>query len=104
MAVGSIGELGASTGLDGDQSDASVDRAGVYLFARAGSVWSQRAYVKASNTRAESTVGLQFGFSTALSGNTWSSAQPFESSSATGVNWDQASTAALGAGAVYVFR
>jgi hypothetical protein len=62
----------------------------------------QRAYVKASNTGA----GDQFGYRVALSGDGMVLAvgAPGEASAATGVDGDQASNAAPGAGAVYVFR
>ena len=66
LAVGAPFEDSAATGINGDQSDNSANGSGaVYVYARDGAgVWSQQAYVKASNTDA----GDQFGFAVALSG------------------------------------
>ncbi len=64
LAVGAPLEDSAATGIDGNQADNTASDAGaVYVFARAGTTWSQQAYVKASNTAA----GDQFGFAVALS-------------------------------------
>jgi hypothetical protein len=102
LAVGSNAESSVATGINGDQVDAAAYYAGaVYVFSRAGASWAQQAYVKASNTRAST----QFGYSVALSadGNTLAVASSNESSSATGINGNQADTSMGGAGAVYVF-
>jgi HJR/Mrr/RecB family endonuclease len=102
LAVGSLGESSAATGLNGNQADTSAASAGaVYVFSRAGP-WAQQAYVKASNTRASA----QFGSSVALStdGHTLAVGSFFELSAATGINGNQADTSASAAGAVYVFR
>src|SRR5262249_32652836 len=49
LAVGAPGESSKATGINGDQSDASADRAGaVYVFSKPGGKWQQDAYVKAS--------------------------------------------------------
>jgi hypothetical protein len=105
MAVGAVGEASSATGIDGNQADTSMPGAGaVYVFTRAGTTWSQQAYVKASNT-GEKTDGDQFGYSVALSsdGNTLASGAISERSAATGINGNQADKSADGAGAVYVF-
>jgi hypothetical protein len=72
-----------------------------YVFVRTGTAWTQQAYVKASNTRA----GGEFATKVALSpdGNFLVVGSPGESSNATGVDGDQANTAAIRAGAVYTF-
>ncbi len=63
LAVGAVTEDSNARGINGNQSDNSMMSAGaVYLFARAGTTWSQQAYVKASNT----TPGSQFGYSLSL--------------------------------------
>jgi hypothetical protein len=62
-------------------------------------MWTQQAYLKASNTR----ESAYFGFSLSLSGNTLAVGAPGESSNATGVNGSQVSTSADNAGAVYIF-
>src|SRR6267154_4372352 len=103
MAVGATAEDSAAKGINGNQTDHSALNAGaVYFFVRSGGNWVQQAYVKASNAKA----GDQFGASLALSGdgNTLAVGATGESSSATGVNGNQADTSMAGAGAVYVFR
>src|SRR5882762_1597082 len=102
MAVGATAEDSAPKGINGNQTDHSALNAGaVYVFVRSGGNWIQQAYVKTSNAKA----GDQFGASLALSGdgNTLAVGATGESSSATGVNGNQADTSMSGAGAVYVF-
>ena len=52
LAVGAFGEDSAATGIDGDQSDNNAEGSGaVYVFTRdPAGMWSQQAYIKASNT------------------------------------------------------
>ena len=98
--MGASGESSNATGINGNQADASASQAGaVYVFTRSGTTWSQQAYVKASNTRANAN----FGGSVALSGDTLAVGASGESSNASGINGDQADTSAAQAGAVYVF-
>jgi hypothetical protein len=100
LAVTATGEASNATGVNGNQNDDSASSAGAaYVFARSGSVWSQQAYIKASNTG----VGDSFGVSVALSGDILVVGSPYEASSATGVNRDQTDNSAFGAGAVYAF-
>ena len=102
MAVGASLEDSSATGINGNQADNSASTSGaVYVFIRNGSTWSQQAYVKASNTE----TGDQFGYSVALAadGNTLAVGATYESSSATGINGNQADNSALASGAVYVF-
>ena len=100
LAVGSFGESSNATGINGNQADTSASSSGaVYVFARAGTTWSQQAYLKASTTR----PSMLFGYSLALSGNTLAVGSYMESSSATGINGNQADTAAPVSGAAYVF-
>ena len=66
IVVGAFGEGSNATGINGDQSDNSLNLAGaVYLFERTGTVWSQQAYIKPSNTDNFDF----FGTALALSGN-----------------------------------
>jgi hypothetical protein len=59
LAVGSATENSAATGIDGNQADNSATYAGaVYVFTRSGAMWSQQAYVKASNTDAFDLFGI----------------------------------------------
>jgi hypothetical protein len=101
VVVGAPGEESSSTGIDGDQSTHDAWSSGaVYVFQRAGSSWTQQAYIKASNT------GLYdwFGMSVALSGDTLAVGAPHERSSAIGIDQDQANDDAYFSGAVYVFQ
>lgn len=103
LAVGALNESSSATGIDGDQADNTASGAGaVYVFTRdAAGVWSQQAYVKASNTEADD----DFGTTVALNGDgtTLAVGAMEEDSGATGIDGDQADNSANGAGAVYVF-
>ena len=84
-----------ATGVDGNQANNSADRSGAaYVFSRSGANWSQRAYLKASNTERLD----QFGASLAIADTTVVIGARFEDSSATGVNGDQGNNDADGAG------
>ena len=102
LAVGAIGEASNTTDINGDGSNNSASLSGAaYVFTRLGDVWSQQAYIKASNTGS----GDRFGISVALSedGDMLAVGAYFESSNAIGINGDQVNNAALGSGAAYVF-
>jgi len=102
LAVGAKGEYSGAIGIGGNQNDNTAVGAGaVYVFTRAGTTWTQEAYVKASNTNTNDS----FGASVALSGDgsTLAVGAPMESSSATGIGGNQADNSAMYAGAVYVF-
>ena len=103
-AVGALDEDSAATGVNGDQADNNARNAGaVYVFTRdSGGVWTQPAYVKASNTDADEFFGVDAALSG--NGNTLAVGALDEDSVATGVNGDQADNNAPSAGAVYVFR
>jgi hypothetical protein len=101
LVVGAPREDSAATQLDGNQADNSASDAGAaYVLGRSGITWSHRSYVKASN----SGQGDQFGSAVTLSGDagTLAIGASIEGSSATGIDGNQASDAAPGAGAVYV--
>ncbi len=101
LAVGARQENGSSTGINGLQSDGVKRSGAAYLFRFSGGVWTQQAYIKASNTQA----GAEFGYSVSLSsnGNTLAVGARYEDGSSTGVNGlqDDNSTST---GAVYLFR
>lgn len=102
LAVGALEEKSGSTGIDGDESDISIIEAGaVYVFTRTSNVWSQQAYIKASNTDS----GDLFGSSVNLSsnGDTLAVGATGEDSNATGVNGDESNDFSPAYGAVYVF-
>jgi hypothetical protein len=59
LAVGSFRENSYATGINGDEGDASMTRAGaVFVFNRSNTVWSQKSYVKAPNTDTDDRFGL----------------------------------------------
>jgi len=100
IAVGASSEASNATGVDGDESNDSLFGAGaVYVFVRSGVVWSQQAYIKASNTGSVD----RFGQSMALDGDTLVVGAHLEDSSATGVDGDASDNSAANSGAAYVF-
>ncbi len=102
LAVGARLEDSNATGIGGNQSDNLAPQSGaVYVFTRGGNIWTQQAYVKASNTESNDW----FGGSLALSddGNTMSVGARQEDSSATGINAGQGDNLATDSGAVYLF-
>jgi hypothetical protein len=102
LAISAQLEDSAAQGINGKQDDDSAQEAGaVYLFSRAGTQWTQRFYVKASNNEAFD----EFGSSVALSrdGRTMAVGARGEDSNAKGVNGSQADNSMKEAGAVYVF-
>ena len=108
LAVTSTGERSNATGINGDQTDNSIQFSGaVYLFFREGAIWTQHAYVKASNTGADiwTMNGDAFGYCAALSGDgkTLAAGAPLEDSNATGINDDQTDNTYQNSGAVYVY-
>ncbi len=105
VAVGARNEASGIAGINasGAESDNSASSAGaVYLFGFASGVWTQQAYIKASNPES----GDLFGFSLALSGDatTLAVGAKFEDSSATGIGGNQADNSVSNAGAVYLYR
>ena len=102
LAVGASGEDSAAAGLGGNSLDNSSSNSGAaYVFVRNAGLWSQQAYLKASNSEAEDW----FGGAVALSadGNTLAVSARQEGSAATGVGGNQTDNSAKTSGAVYVF-
>jgi len=108
LAVGACYESSAATGVNdtiiGQLNDTAGLAGAVYVFTRGGTVWTQQAYVKASNTEAND----RFGSSVSLSGdgNTLAVGANMEDSNATGIDSitpGQGSNTALDSGAAYVF-
>jgi hypothetical protein len=102
LAVGAPGESSNAMGVNGNQTDTSASQSGaLYIFTRAGTAWSQQAYVKASNTESGAKLGTSVRITS--DGNTLVAGAPGEQSAATGVGGDQNDKSASGAGAAYVF-
>jgi hypothetical protein len=97
VVVGAVAESSDATGVDGNGSNNNAPQSGAaYAFGRSGTTWTQKAYLKASNTG----VSDQFGNSVAISGDTAVVGAPQEDSNATG---GQTDNSASNAGAAYVF-
>jgi trimeric autotransporter adhesin len=106
LAVGAPREDSDATGIEGiGSNNPALNSGAVYVFTLAGGVWSQQAYIKASNTGA----GDLFGWSIALSanGDTLAVGAPSEDSDATGTHelphGAEDNDDAPNSGAVYVF-
>lgn len=116
MAVAAHWQSSATKGINGNETDTSLPQAGaVYIFTRKGNVWSQQAFIKASNTGRAPEPGKdddfgdgdQFGYSLALSGdgNNLVVGAIAEDSAAAGININdfQNDDSLISAGAAYVF-
>jgi hypothetical protein len=109
LVVGAATEASCATGVNGDESNndcgnapvtgSSIGAGAVYVFTRSAGLWTQQAYVKASNTGLDN-----FGSSVALSERTLAVGAGTEASCARGINGDQQDNGCLGSGAVYVYR
>ena len=101
LAAGALTEDGGSAGINGNQADNAATSAGaVYVFARAGTSWTQQAYVKPANPDA----GDLFGYAVALSadGSTMAVGSFDEDGTGHGIN-PPPDNKTGGAGAAYVF-
>ena len=100
LAVGALGEDSNATGIGQDEINADALNSGaVYVFTRSIGIWTQQAYIKASNTDA----GDAFGVTVALNGDTLAVGAYNEDSDALGVGGDETNNNAGTSGAVYVF-
>ncbi|MBI2927005.1 MAG: FG-GAP repeat protein, partial [Verrucomicrobia bacterium] len=103
--TGADDTFGASVAISGDTvvvgafGEASSSGA-AYVFVRRGTIWSQQAYLKASNTGGSND---HFGWSVAVSGDTIVVGAFAEDSNATGVDGNQGDNSAPESGAAYVF-
>jgi hypothetical protein len=96
VIVGAYAEDSNATGIDGNQADNSATDAGAaYIFVRSAGVWTQQAYLKASNAEG----GDYFGYSVAISGETVVVGAINEASNATSINGDGTNNSAFNAGA-----
>lgn len=104
LAVGAYNESSDATGINGNQnSNNSPSSGAVYVFTRFASVWTQEAYIKASNNDAVSADNFGSSLSLSSNGNTLVVGAPYEDSNATGLNGDETNNSATNSGAVYVF-
>ncbi len=97
--VGAWQEDGASATINGADNNSAPEAGAAYVFVRNDGVWTQQAYLKASNAGS----GDEFGFSVGISGDTIVVGARKEASSATTVNGNESDNSAGEAGAAYVF-
>ena len=102
LAVGAFGEDSGAIGINGNEADNSVTNftGAVYTFFRSGTTWTQRDYIKATNTGADDVFG-----NVCLSddGGTLAVGASGEDSAATGVDGNQYYDSAASSGAVYLY-
>jgi trimeric autotransporter adhesin len=117
LAVGAFRESSNAKGINGDEGDTSAARAGaVFVFIRNNTVWTQKSYVKASNTDSDDRFGLNVDLSAdgktmavgahRESGRGYAAASSGASTSSTASSsgaLDQNDNSAEAAGAVYLF-
>jgi len=100
VVVGAPQESSNATGVNGDGNNNNASGSGAaYVFVRSGTLWSQQAYLKATNTGTFDS----FGASVAVSGDTVLVGATGEDSNATGVNGAGSNNTATDSGAAYVF-
>lgn len=101
LLVGARYESSGAAGINGDETDNAWPESGAaYLCLRsADGVWTQQAYLKASNTY----LFDNFGWSVALADDALAIGGRNERGGATGIDGNQNDSSVLGAGAVYVF-
>jgi hypothetical protein len=100
LVVGANIEGSNAKGVNGGETnDLAAGSGAAYVFTRIEDVWSQQAYLKASNTES----GDSFGRSVAISGDTLMVATSHEDSNATDIDGNEADNSAEAAGAAYVF-
>lgn len=109
LVVGAPGDASNATGINGDPNNHSAtDSGAAYAFTRDGTNWSQRAYLKASNTGGPlpgEFYGDNFGADghVAVSGDTVLVGAHAEDSNGIGVNGNQTVRTAMDSGSAYVF-
>jgi hypothetical protein len=89
------------SGCDNDRME-DVSTGAAYVFVRSGTMWTQQAFLKASNTGPNDWFGSRATLSG--DGNTAALGASLEDSSGKGINGKQDDDAAPESGAVYLFR
>ena len=100
LAVGAYAEDSGTTGVNTTpDTTTAADSGAVYVYTLDGVIWTQQAYIKASNAGADDL----FGRSVALSGDTLAVGATREDSSTSGIN-TSSDDLASNSGAAYVFN
>lgn len=102
VVVGANLEDSDATGVNHPTGQGNNNASGsgaAYIFERTGTAWSQKAYLKASNTG----ISDAFGYSVAIAGDTVVVGASVEGSDSTGINGAQNNNAG-GSGAAYLFK
>ena len=102
LVASSMLQGGGGRGPNASQQDFSAEESGaVYVFTRAGTTWTQRAYLKSPNSEAYD----EFGSGVAMSGdgNTLAIAAFGEDGGVSGAGGNQADNSVRASGAVYVY-
>ena len=104
LAVGSFDEDGSARGINGAPDNRSNGSGAAYVFVRMGGMWSQQAYIKASNGEPQDSFGVHVALND--DGTTLLVGSLDEDCKATGVNapgCDNDQRDDLSMGAAYVF-
>lgn len=99
LAVGATDEDSNTTGINPQFNESAYEAGAVYVFTRSLGVWTQQAFIKASN----SASGDRFGSSVDLGENILVVGARNEDGGTVGVGGDQSDNGLTDAGAVYVF-
>ena len=100
IAVGVYGDDSSATMVDGDASDnGGLNTGAAFVFARNAGVWSQQAFIKAS----ESDPSDRLGARVALSGDRLFVTADLEDGAATGFGGDATDNTAANSGAGFLF-
>ena len=99
LVVGVVNEDSDGVGINSNQNNNLAEQSGaVYVFNRENDVWSQQAYIKASNAEA----GDEFGSSVAIQNNRLIIGASREQSNALGLDGDQNDNSLERSGAAYL--
>jgi hypothetical protein len=99
VVVGADQEDSGTTGVNSIANESASNSGAAYVFVRGGTIWTQQAYLKASQVNA----GDSFGVSVAVSDDTVVVGANFEDSSATGIN-NTPNELGTNSGAATIFR
>ena len=99
LAVGAINEDSSTTGVNTVPDEGASNSGAAYVFIRNGDVWTEQAFIKASNTQAYDN----FGTSVAVFEDTLAVGALGEDNSTAGINPQVDNDAARDSGAVYVY-